>query len=373
IRNAVDHGLERPDRRRAAGKPAVGVVTVSAREQRGTLVLEVADDGGGIDVDAMLHRAAEQGLVPPGQDAGPGFDLLFRPGFSTAARVTEVSGRGVGLDAVAAMARGLGGAVALRSEPGQGTTFTVTLPLTLAAIRSLLLRAGGRTLALPLAAVGRVERAGARPVAAELAAVLGLNGTGVPAPPARLAVLSLGDDPTAVLVDEIRGEEEIVVANLPLPLRRVRFTAGATILGTGEVVPVLHAAEVFRAAATPVHRPVVVVADDSPAVRAATQAALESAGYEVRPAADGGEALALVEAGGCDAVVSDVQMPGLDGHELCRRLRADRRFRTLPVLLVTSLAAPDDRRRGLDAGADAYLVKGHSDPTVLLTTLRGLL
>jgi two-component system chemotaxis sensor kinase CheA len=198
----------------------------------------------------------------------------------------------------------------------------------------------------------------------------------------------LGSISAAVLVDEIRGEEEIVVNTLPAPLHRVRFTAGATILGTGEVVPVLHAGEVFRAVAghrpagpataaddgpAPSDRRVVVVADDSVTTRTLERVILESAGYEVRTAADGGQALALVQAGGCDAVVSDVQMPVLDGFGLCERLRADARYRDLPVVLVTALGSRSDRERGVAAGADAYIVKGEFDQETLLATLRRLL
>ena len=409
VRNAVDHGLEGPAGRAAAGKPPVGTVTLRAREERGALILEVADDGAGIDVDAVRRRGVELGLVSAEQATAAGLDLVFRPGFSTAGRITEVSGRGVGLDAVMATVESLQGSVALGTDPGSGTTFTVTLTLTLATTRSLLLRAGGHTLALPLATVSRVVRvddeavgrSGGRaalrglgaPVAlAELAAVLGLPPGDGPAAgaPAPLAVIAAsGSTAAGVLVDEIRGEEEIVVTTLPAPLQRVRFTAGATILGTGEVVPVLHAGEVFRAAAghlpaasavagagaaaAPAGPKVVVVADDSVTTRTLERVILESAGYEVRTAGDGAQALALVQAGGCDAVVSDVQMPVLDGFALCERLRADARFRDLPVVLVTALGSRDDRERGVAVGADAYIVKGEFDQETLLATLRRLL
>jgi len=419
VRNAVDHGLEDPAGRAAAGKPAVGTVSVRAREERNTLVLEVADDGAGIDVDAVRRRGVELGLVSAEQAAAAGLDLVFRPGFSTAGRITELSGRGVGLDAVRATVESLQGTVAVTTVPGAGTTFTVTLPLTLATTRCLVLRAAGRTLALPLATVSSVARVGDRavgrsggraalrgpgpPVAlAGLADVLGLAPPGEgrdagPGGPARLAVISAtgGGPATGVLVDEIRGEEEIVVNALPPPLRRVRFTAGATVLGTGEVVPVLHAGEVFRAALghrapgaggpdgepagdavepAPAPAPkVVVVADDSVTTRTLERVILESAGYEVRAAADGAQALALVQAGGCDAVVSDVQMPVLDGFALCERLRADPRFRDLPVVLVTALGSRCDRERGVAVGADAYIVNGEFDQETLLATLRRLL
>ena len=422
VRNAVDHGIEDAAGRLAAGKPAVGTVSVRAREERNTLVLEVADDGAGIDIDGVRRRGVELGLVSAEEAAAAGLDLVFRPGFSTAGRITEVSGRGVGLDAVTAAVEALQGSVTLATEQGAGTTFTVTLPLTLATTRCLVLRAAGRTMALPLASVSRVarvddgaDRGGGRaarrgpgaPVAlAGLADVLGLapaggraEGGGGPdrgGGSARLAVISAsGGAAAGVLVDEIRGEEEIVVNVLPPPLRRVRFTAGASVLGTGEVVPVLHAGEVFRAAfghrapggagpgaapagdaAGPGPAPVpkvVVVADDSVTTLTLERVILESAGYLVRTAADGAQALALVRAGGCDAVVSDVQMPVLDGFALCERLRADARFRDLPVVLVTALGSRSDRERGVAAGADAYIVKGEFDQETLLATLRRLL
>jgi len=338
---------------------------------------------------------------------------VFRAGFSTAGRITEVSGRGVGLDAVRAAVESLQGSATLGTEPGTGTTVTLSLPLTLATTRVLLLRAGGRTLALPLATVtrvmrvdaGAIGRSGGRaalrgvgaPVAlAELAAVLGIPGGvgsadtgGSPPSPSRLAVIaSAGGVAAGVLVDDIRGEGEIVVSTLPPPLRRVRFTAGATILGTGEVVPVLHAGEVFRAAVghqaalagshgagdvtAPAGPKVVVVADDSVTTRTLERIILESVGYEVRTAADGAQALELVQAGGCDAVVSDVQMPVLDGFALCERLRADTRFRHLPVVLVTAFGSDSDRERGVAVGADAYIVKGEFDQETLLATLRRL-
>ena len=420
VRNAVDHGLEDAERRRAQGKPAVGVVTVAAREERGTLILEVTDDGGGIDAAAVRRRGVELGLVSAEQAEAAGLDLVFRAGFSTAGRITEVSGRGVGLDAVRATVESLQGTVTLQTTPGWGTTFTMTLPITLATTRCLLLRAGGQTLALPLGTVSRVvrisegeiDRTGDRavlraadpPVALDdLAAVLGLRRTadrsGDPGSaeaasgPFRLAVVpASGTTPGAVLVDEIRGEEEVVVNSLPAPLRHLRFTAGAAVLGTGEVVPVLHAGEVFRAAAgqappaapaalvraargsapAPSTGRVVVLADDSVTTRTLERVILEAAGYEVRTAADGAQALAMVQAGGCHAVVTDVQMPVLDGFALCERLRADTRFRHLPVVIVTSRGSPTEREQGEAVGADAYIVKGEFDQETLLATLRRL-
>ncbi|MCA1844439.1 MAG: chemotaxis protein CheA, partial [Actinobacteria bacterium] len=196
VRNAVDHGLEAAEQRTARGKPSIGIVTVAAREERGALILEVMDDGGGIDAEAVSRRGVQLGLVSAEQAAAAGLDLVFTAGFSTAGRVTEVSGRGVGLDVVRATVESLQGTVTLRTTPGIGTTFTMTLPLTLATTRCLVLRAGEQTLALPLGMVSRVVRVGEgdlgpdAPVAmADLAAVLGLSH--LPDPGSfRLAVIS---------------------------------------------------------------------------------------------------------------------------------------------------------------------------------------
>lgn len=392
VRNAVDHGLEDPARRAVVGKPATGSITVSAREERGTLIIEVCDDGDGIDEEAIRRRAVELGLVSADEATAAGLDLVFHPGFTTVGRITEVSGRGVGLDAVRATVEALQGTVTLATELGSGTTVTLSLPLTIATTRCLVLRAGGHRLALPLATVSRVERRrdnGAQERSSpDLTAVLGLPRAASGATP-DLAVWSAT---SGFLVDEIGAEEELVVHTLPPPLHRVRFTAGAAVLGTGELVPVLHAADVFRAAARgaavavpaggpgpaeiaprPPGRRVVVVADDSVTTRTLERVLLESAGYEVRTAADGAQALALVQAGGCDALVSDVEMPVLDGFALCERLRADSRFGRFPIVLVTDRGDRRDRERGLAAGADAYIVKREFDQETLLATLRRFL
>jgi two-component system, chemotaxis family, sensor kinase CheA len=392
VRNAVDHGIEDPARRALSGKPATGVVTVAARQERATLTVEVSDDGDGIDEDAVRRRAVELGLVSPGLAAAAGVDLVFHPGFTTAGRLTEVSGRGVGLDAVRAAVEALQGSVTLRTELGSGTTVILTLPLTVATTRCLVLEAGGHRLALPLATVTRVERRRGTDDPGlphpDLTAVLGLPPSGGGSP--GLAVFSSS---TGVLVDDIGREEELVVHALPAPLRRVRFTAGAAVLGTGELVPVLHAGEVFRAAAQaapatvvapvpagrspgpqlPSGRRVVVLAEVSVTTRTMERVILESAGYEVRTAGDGAQALALVQAGGCDALVSDVEMPVLDGFALCERLRADSRFQRFPVVLVTNRDDERDRERGRAAGADAYIVQGEFDQETLVATLRRLL
>lgn len=407
VRNCVDHGIEDPQTRRAAGKDPTGVVSVRVAEQGTHLLLTIADDGAGIDRESVAARAAAAGLIPgPGSGAAPdALDLIFHPGLSTARTVTEHSGRGVGLDAVASAVSALGGTVSVASTPGEGTTFTLTLPAGMATTQCLLLGVGGRGMALPVAAVARVVRiepdtlgqVGGRKVLAgegtptvvvELAEVIGWA---APAPTVagrrRLAVLgqSAGTG-VGLLVDEIGGEEDLVVKPLPAPLPPSRLTRGVAILGSGEVVAVLGAAEVFRAAA--VHgspaagppsrpalppRPVVVVADDSFTTRTMLRTILAAAGYDVRAAADGQEAVDLVLAGGCDAVVTDVEMPRLDGFGVCARLRSEPTTREVPVVLVTGLASDADRRRGVDVGADAYIVKGDFDQGELLETLRRLL
>jgi two-component system chemotaxis sensor kinase CheA len=315
--------------------------------------------------------------------------------------VTEVSGRGVGLDVVARNVERLGGRVDVESDRSSGTRFTVTLPLTLATTRALLVESGDALYALPTAAVEQVLRPerlgsiGGRPM-------LEYGGTAIPvvtlaklfgtppgkttvasAAPPTLVLVGSGLQRVALLIDRVVGEQEIVVKPLPYPVVRVRHVAGATILGSGRIVPILNVADLLRGAArsgsTDVapaiaaparRRQRVLVADDSLTTRTMERYILEAAGYEVELAGDGAEALALLQERDCDVLVSDIEMPGLDGIELTTRVRAEPRLRDLPIILVTSLDSATDRERGLQAGADAYIVKTSFDQDQLLRTIR---
>jgi two-component system chemotaxis sensor kinase CheA len=408
LRNALDHGLEVPAERQRLGKPAIGSVVVGATQRGNTTVIEVEDDGAGISVAAVRRVAAERGLATDA-DLAVMHDrdvlrLIFLPGFSTRGDVTEVSGRGVGLDVVARNVERLGGRVDVESHPDAWTRFTVTLPLTLATTRALLVEAGDALYALPTAAVEQVLRPkqlgsiGGRPMleydgtaipVVALSSLFGGGGSASKTPATSttatptLVLVGTGQQRVALLIDRVVGEQEIVVKPLPYPLMRVRHIAGATILGSGRIVPILNVPDLLRGAARsvpmlvapPVAEPVrvrqrILVADDSLTTRTMERYILEAAGYEVELAGDGAEALALLQERGCDVLVSDVEMPGLDGIQLTERVRAEPGLRDLPVILVTSLDSATDRERGLQAGADAYIVKTSFDQDQLLRTIR---
>lgn len=404
VRNAVDHGLEAPARRRALGKPERGQVVVEAAVRGAHVDVVVTDDGAGVDLEAVRARARALGLEPPagdGQEAAL-LGLLFRPGFTTAPSVTGLSGRGVGLDVVAREVSSIHGRVALRHDPGQGVRVTISAPLTLATLRVVLVTAAGQTFALPETVVERLVRLAPgdlRPVGGGLMATVGGEALDVlslarvldlpDAPTARpgerrpAALVGAGDRRALVLVDAVEGEQEAVVKGLGRRVRRLRHVVGVTLLADGRLVPILGGAglgERLRApagrapaplAAAP-RRPRVVLAEDSLTTRTLEESILVAAGYEVLAAPDGEEAWRLLQERGADALVADVQMPRLDGLALTRRVRASRRLRDLPVVLVTGLAADEDRLRGLEAGASAYVVKSAFDQRELLATLERL-
>jgi two-component system chemotaxis sensor kinase CheA len=423
VRNAVDHGIELPEVRRAAGKAEGGRVTVAAA-LRGTQVeVVVTDDGKGLDLDAVRAEARARGLGEA-SDAATLTDLVFLPGFSTAKVVTSISGRGVGLDVVKSRLESLQGTVELASEPGVGTRFTLAVPLTLTTLRALLIEAGGQTFALASTSVPklvRVDPADLRTIegramllsvgpplpVVELARVLGLptrEPSTAPGAPRRPAlIVASGDRRVAFLVDELLTEQEIIVKSLGDRIRRVRNVAGATILPTGRIAPVLNAAHLVRSALgqgtasafsstasrdgasgvdrdgngpggplAPPRRRLLVV-DDSVTTRTLEKSILEAAGYEVLTAVDGEAGWRLLQEQGADLVVSDIEMPRLDGFALTETIRRSPRFAELPVVLLSSLASERDRSRGIEVGADAYIVKGAFDQDDLIKTIAQLL
>ncbi|MCY1018975.1 hybrid sensor histidine kinase/response regulator [Pyxidicoccus sp. MSG2] len=400
VRNAVAHGLEAPEARRAAGKPEEGRVVLSARLLGSRVQVTVEDDGRGLDLDALRAQARARGLDAPEDDAEAA-RLAFLPGLSTASEVTRVSGRGVGLDVVRTQVEALRGTVEVSTRPGQGTAFLLDVPLTLSTLRVLLVSAGGQTLALASESVARLVRVApgevreveGRPTwaagdalvpLASLADVLGLP----PGPPrARrgAVLLAAGTARALLVVDEVLSEQEALVRSLGARVRRARHVSAAAVLPDGRLSLLLNPLSLVRAAggrpstalfpapAAQRTKRRVVLADDSPTTRALEQSILEGAGYEVVACADGAEAWERLQAGGADALVLDVEMPRMDGFALTEAVRASPRYSRLPVVLVTARGKPEDKARGLQAGASAYLVKSAFDPTSLLETLRRLL
>ncbi|MBN8230708.1 response regulator [Corallococcus macrosporus] len=400
VRNAVAHGLEAPEERVRHGKPEEGRVVLSARLRGSRVEVAVEDDGRGLDLEALRERARARGMEAPEDDADAA-RLVFLPGLSTAAKVTAVSGRGVGLDVVRAQVEALRGSVEVAFKAGQGTRFTLDVPLTLSTLRVLLVSVGGQVLALASEGVDRLLRLSPDAVRevegrmswvtpdalvplASLADVLGLP-AGPPKPRPSAVVLSAGTAQAALVVDEVIAEQEVLVRSLGSRVKRARHVAAAAVLPDGRMALLLNPASLVRAAGgrpsahffpTPkeqVARRRVVLADDSPTTRMLEQSILEGAGYDVTACADGAEAWERLQAGGADAMVLDVEMPRMDGFQVTEAVRASPRFGRVPVVLVTSREKPEDKARGLQAGASAYIVKSAFDPTSLLETLRRLL
>ena len=403
VRNAMDHGIEPPAERVAAGKPAQGLLELSAEAVGGEVRVAVSDDGRGMDPRRLRERAVRLGLLSaeaaalmPDADA---FELIFLPGFSTAAMVTEISGRGVGMDVVRANLLELGGQVRVESQLGYGTRILLTLPLTLVTTRILLVRVGSATFALTASGcrgITWVRRAELRSLEgqptivrddATLAVVALSELLGVAAPRAfaaseRAPAVLVGSPqrPVALLVDALLDEREAVVKPLGALLARQRRYGGAVQLGDGSLVLLLNPILLVQGPrAAPVAAPAqraqrrLLVVDDSFTTRELIRSILQSAGYEVTAAVDGADALEKLRAQPFDLVVSDVEMPRLDGFQLTASICAGQAHQVVPVVLITSLASEEQRRRGLEVGARAYIVKSQFNQESLLDVVRQLL
>jgi two-component system chemotaxis sensor kinase CheA len=404
VRNAVSHGVERPAERRAEGKPESGLITISA-EVRGDFVsVRVSDDGRGVSVRDVRERARRLALSADEGDKET-LRLIFAPGFSTSRSVTEVSGRGIGLDVVASRIESLHGSVDVGSQPGVGTHFTITLPLTLGMVRALVVAAGGNLVAIPSASIvalrrvrsdmlSSIEGRDVLPLAGDfvpvtsLARTLGAGDEEVASPQAKLhlVIVTAGGRFVAFVVRTMVAEHEVVVRSFGSRIRYVHHFAGTAVLPDRKLALVLNVAEAVRTASGvrgpslaisaregKTVRRRLIVADDSMTTRSLVRSILESAGFEVIAVADGAEAWRVLQERGADLVVSDVQMPRMDGFELTETIRSSDRFRRLPVILVTSLDSESDRQRGAEAGADAYIVKSAFDQSRLLEVIGQLI
>jgi len=410
IRNAIDHGIEPSDERERLGKPRAGRVRLFAVREDAGVLLEVRDDGSGLDLEAIRQAAMKRGLhdetTLAAMTTAQVQQLILLPGFSTSTFVTELSGRGVGLDVVRVNVERMKGSVRLESAAGQGLTVQLRLPLSLATTRLLLAGLGGRLYGLPIEFVHTSLRVretelftlegrpavlldGQPVIAARLADLLEMPAAPAPEVMACI-VLQVGDEQLGLLADDLPGEEEVVGKPLGAPLVRVRNVSALATLGSGEICAVLNPADLLRSAyksAAPAAKAKaepartakwasILLVEDSALIRAMEKRILEAAGYEVVAAVDGADALDALETRGSQpfaAVVSDIVMPNLDGLALTQRIRANPRHRELPVILVTTLASDEDRRRGLEAGANAYIPKPAFDQRVLLDTLKRLI
>ena len=404
VRNAVDHGLESPAKRAAAGKEPEGTVRVKASMRADRLRVTVSDDGGGLNIDALRKRLSSLGMAVP-SNVNELAQMVFSEGFTTRENVTEISGRGVGLGIVQTAVESVGGTVDVSWKPGAGTTFIMEVPVTVAVLRAVIVDVGGHPIAIPTAYVERVTRIerdeirtidGASVLPDEEGPIpfVSLAGRlGAPFrddPPSDGSVVALrlaaGSRRLISVVRDVLDEREIVMHALDIAGGgRRSFLAGATLLPEGNVALVLDVPALlsnrsaaaggslsFPAARTVTRRRILVV-DDSITTRSLEESVLGASGYDVKTAVDGAQAWEILQSGSWDLVVSDIEMPRMDGVELCRRIREQKRIQSLPVILVTSLDKPEDRMRGLEAGADAYITKSSFDQDTLLDTIRQLI
>jgi chemosensory pili system protein ChpA (sensor histidine kinase/response regulator) len=415
LRNSIVHGIESRERRGASGKNETGELLVQASQQGNEVVITFSDDGAGLDLTRIRAKARERGLLAPEADVSDAeaADLIFEPGFSTADALTELAGRGVGMDVVRSEAQALGGRVDIMTEAGKGARFTINLPLTLAVTQVVLLTAGGKTFALPsilveqvqqlkeaaidmAQAAGSVQYQGQTLALHYLPTLLGdLEAKPMSQRSCPLLILRNGADRIALRVDEIVGNREVVIKNIGPQLSRMIGIAGATVLGSGDIVLILnpvalshhldHHPELrpqVRVAAKQeqqhaplvearAHDYVIMVVDDSLTVRRVTQRLLEREGYQVVLAKDGVDALEHLQQTIPDLMLVDIEMPRMDGFDLTRNIRGNDSTHDIPIIMITSRTADKHRNYALDLGVNAYFGKPFQEDT-LLAAIAGL-
>ncbi|MBH3414621.1 hybrid sensor histidine kinase/response regulator [Pseudomonas putida] len=405
LRNAVDHGIELPERRLLAGKPEGGTIRLRASHQAGLLILELSDDGAGIDLERLRRNIVERGLAPADTVAQMSeaelLTFLFLPGFSLRDKVTEVSGRGVGLDAVQHMVRDLRGSIELTQLPGQGCRFHLEVPLTLSVVRSLVVEVGGEAYAFPLAHIERTLEVATEDIVqiegrqhfwhegrhiGLVAASQLLNrpaGQGE-ASSLRVVVIREREQLYGVAVERLVGERVLVVMPLDPRLGKVQDISAGALLDDGSVVLIIDVEDLLRSVekllstgrleriergaqgARGASRKRVLVVDDSLTVRELQRKLLGNRGYDVAVAVDGMDGWNALRSEDFDLLITDIDMPRMDGIELVTLVRRDQRLQSLPGMVVSYKDREEDRRRGLDAGADYYLAKASFHDDALL-------
>jgi two-component system chemotaxis sensor kinase CheA len=412
LRNAIDHGIELPEQRELLGKPRAGTITLTAEQQGQDVVVRVSDDGAGLNLEELRASIARQGHANAQSMIQDELEsLIFTAGITTSPIITDISGRGIGLNVVQQNVAALRGRVDLDWSPGEGATFALTLPLTLTSTRGLMVRVSDQPFVIPLSSVvqilsitpGRVfslegqdtVRHDGQPVTlVRLDDLLGLphistRGGGGDIP---VVLVTAGERRMGLVVEELVGEQEVVIKGLGKQLAHVGGIGGATVAGNGEVVLILSVADLIKLAIRGEPRPVletrpqsvsqdhcraqkrVLIVDDSITTRTLEKNILEAEGYCVEVATDGQEALSVVDRVGIpDLVVSDILMPRMDGFELTEQLKGNDLTGHVPVILVSSLDSPADKMRGIEVGADAYIVKSQFEQGNLLETIEQLI
>ncbi|MEO8536088.1 MAG: Hpt domain-containing protein [Betaproteobacteria bacterium] len=405
LRNALDHGIESRIARATAGKSETGEIELTVRQVGNEIAIELSDDGKGIDFERVRDRATSAGLL--GADSEPTIhqlvECLFHPGFSTASAVTQISGRGIGMDVVRNEIVALGGRVDVHTQPGKGTRFNLFLPLTLAVAQAVLVKAAGRLWAIPAPMVEQVQQI--KPDVLEtlyadgqvhwqgrawpfhyLPRLLG-DVTWVPETARYNAVLLLrsGQGTAAIHVDEMIGNQEVVVKNIGPQLARVPGVSGATVLGTGEIVLIINPVQLaqrpdivrydpaenarltdeLRKAAASTARKLVMVVDDSLTVRKFTTRLLTREGFDVVTARDGIDALKMLSEHAPDAILLDIEMPRMDGFEFAKTIRNDGKTAGIPIIMITSRTADKHRNRAAELGVERFLGKPYQEDELL--------
>lgn len=406
LRNAVVHGLEDADVRQQGGKPAVGRITIRLHREGSEMVIDIADDGRGLDVEAIRRKAYERDMLKPDSKTTDEeiMELILTPGFSTAATITQSAGRGVGMDVVANEVKKLGGSLRISSVTGQGTNFTVRLPFTLAITQALIVRTGDEVYALPLPSVegvARIPRAELETMLSQsepsyqygeqsykfrhLGMYLGGQAAKLPEEEAYVPVILVraGEYSAALLTDEMLASREIVVKTVGPQLAGIRGISGATILGDGRIVLILDinalvrtgapVVELKKAAPTPSdQRPVALVVDDSITVRRVTERFLQRNGLRVFTAKDGLDAISVMQEQKPDVILLDIEMPRMDGYEFASHVRNDERVADVPIIMITSRVGDKHRARAIELGVNDYLGKPYQDAQLLEAIRRQL-
>ncbi|MCK5682422.1 response regulator [bacterium] len=408
LRNAIDHGIEPANERQAAGKSLVGEIRLSARQEGGWVVIEICDNGSGLPLESIRQKAIVKKLFSPAEAAALSekevTDLIFLPGFSTNAIITDISGRGVGLDVVKkTIVEDLQGVIEINSN-SKGTTFSLKLPLSLAIMQVLLCEVGGLTFGFTTQYVVKLLRVEERqlkqlaqsqavvigsefiPVIA-LAGVLGLESKMKKSEELLLLVVKTHNKKLALIIDELVDEHNMVIKPLPNHLHNLSLVTGMVMTGKRELVSILNVVQLMKAASSvrnmvatqtgaatrqPATQHILVI-DDSLNTREIEKDVLEANGYQVTTAEDGIDGWNKASAEKFDAILTDVEMPGMDGFSLTKRLRQEEKFKHIPIIIVTSREKEEDKLKGIEVGADAYIVKGDFEQSNLVETLRNLL
>ena len=407
IRNSVDHGIEQPEERESLGKPRKGTIKVSARYEGGNVHIEISDDGGGIILEKVRKKVLQRNLLPQEELAQMSdseiTNLIFEPGFSTSPIITDISGRGVGMDVVKVnIVEQLRGSIQTETDPGKGTRFIIRVPLTLAVMRILLFSISNILFGFPVSSIREIVRIQKSEIIdvvnkkairlrdqivpiTDLKKIINLPQQDEKDPEnVIILLLAMGNESIGVLIDNLISEEDMEVKPLPEHMKNSELASGATITGRGDVVILLHAPKIMEKSKThheikQAGKPVIkekqriLVVEDSVSTREIEKNILESYGYRVDIASDGLEGLEKTKKVKFDLVLTDIEMPRMDGFSLVEKLRSDEDYKHVPVIIVSSRDREEDKRKGIEVGADAYIIKGNFDQSNLLATIQSLI